>query len=83
MDSSEPHSLVIRPIFDRNNNLVVYRKRVATLVHRIAKRAQKVKENLYKTAYATLARPLFEIISRQAQRNLVDQAQEMPENEFY
>ena len=64
------------PVFEPDQDLLVWRKKVASWVDLIATAASKGSDNFYKTVFCTLGRHLYDRGLRQAQQSLVDEAQE-------
>ena len=64
------------PVFEPDQDLLVWRKKVASWVDLIATAASKGNDNFYKTVFCTLGRHLYDRGLRQAQQSLVDEAQE-------
>ena len=63
-------------VFEPDQDLLVWRKKVASWVDLIGTAASKGNDNFYKTFFCTLGRHLYDIGLRQAQQSLVDEAQE-------
>ena len=75
-DNGSSRGIADPPLFDPDQDLQVWRKRVAAWVDLISTAAEKGSDKLYKTIFATLARQLYDRGLRQAQKSIVEEAQE-------
>lgn len=68
--------MIYRPMFEPDQDLLVWRKKVTSWVDLISTALEDGQENLYKSVFATLTRKIFDRGLRQNQKSIMDEARE-------